>query len=157
MMFDRMFQNKSPAEIAEHVQKRRLTLMTLFPLLYISQQATFWLHQLDAPAPLRAVDKVQIAAYVAWSLSLLLLLATGGGLGRSPEVKALLSDEVTRAHRGRAYGAGFWALILGSLGLYLISIFTPLTSLVVLHALLTVGVLVPCLTFVVLERRADRA
>src|SRR4051812_34247536 len=120
-----MAETKNPAEIAEKLQKRRLVLMMLFPILYAAQQGPFWASRLDAAGPLRNADKVQVTAYVFWTVALLVLLATGGGLGRSKAVRELLSDEVTRDNRGKAYAAGFWALILGGLGLYFASLFTP--------------------------------
>ena len=77
-----MAETKTPAEIAERIQKRRVALMMIFPILYLSQQAPFWLKMLSGH-PFRLVDKVQIGAYAIWALALLVLLATGGGLGRS--------------------------------------------------------------------------
>ncbi|MBN9319335.1 MAG: hypothetical protein BGN86_08050 [Caulobacterales bacterium 68-7] len=150
-----MAETKTPAEIAERIQKRRVALMMLFPILYLSQQAPFWLKMLSSQ-PFRFVDKVQIGAYTLWALALLVLLATGGGLGRSQAVRDLLSDESTREHRAKAYASGFWALILGCAALGVASLFTALSPLIILNALLTLGVVVPCLTFVVLERRALR-
>lgn len=151
-----MAETKTPAEIAERLQKRRLVLMTLFPCLYLSQEIPFWIHRIGGGAPLRNVDKVQIAVYVFWALALLVLLATGGGLARSKAVRELLSDESTRAHRGQAYAAGFWTVMLACAALYIVSMFTTVTPPILLHFLLTLGVVVPCLTFVALERRALR-
>jgi magnesium-transporting ATPase (P-type) len=146
---------KTPAEIAERLQKRRARLMLLFPVLFIVQQSQFWANHMH-DAPLRAVDRVQIAAYAFWSISLLALLATGGGLFRSRAVQDLLSDELTRAHRGFAYAVGFWTVILACLTLYVFSMFQPLSLIAVLHLLLTSGVFASCITFAVLELRAAR-
>lgn len=150
-----MAADKTPAEIAERLQKRRARLMLLFPALFLAQQSQFWSHHLH-DAPLRAVDRVQIAAYAFWSISLLVLLATGGGLFRSRAVQDLLSDELTRAHRGFAYAVGFWTIILVCLALYITSLFQPLGLIAVLHMLLTSGVFASCITFAVLELRAAR-
>ncbi len=147
--------NKTPAEIAERLQKRRARLMLVFPALFLAQQSQFWARHFSGD-PLRLVDKVQVSAYVFWALALLMVLATGGGLFRSAEVRELLSDELTRAHRGFAYAVGFWVLILVCVALYFLSLVERLTPSVMLHALLTAGVIAPCITFAVLERRAAR-
>jgi hypothetical protein len=97
---------------------------------------------------------VQLSAYVVWALALLVLLATGGGLGRSQAVRELLSDEVTRANRGKAYAAGFWGMIATCTFCYISSLFIVLPPIFILHGLLAVGVLFPCIMFASLERQA---
>ncbi|OYY78796.1 MAG: hypothetical protein B7Y43_04395 [Sphingomonas sp. 28-62-20] len=39
------------------------------------------------------------------------LVATGGGLARPSQLRALLNDEVTRDHRQRSLAAGFWTML----------------------------------------------
>jgi hypothetical protein len=158
-----MTETKTAAEIAERSQKRRAGVMTVFPLLFMAQQGHFYLMShadgvgghLDSTA-LRLVDKVQIGGYIFWSLALLAVLATGGGFFRGKAVRDLLSDEVTRANRAVAYAVGFWVLVLGCAGLYITSLITPLSPTEVLNVLLSLGVVMPCLTFAALERKALR-
>lgn len=40
-----------------------------------------------------------------------MLIATGGGLAKPSQIRALLNDEVTRDHRQRSLAAGFWTLM----------------------------------------------
>lgn len=154
---------RSPAQIAERLQRRRIGIIWAQSLLFLVWQGSFWnAHHLgpvgaqDMAGPLRTVDHVRISAYVVWAAALLVLIQVGGGLRRGPEVRAILNDEVTVAHRRKAFVAGFWALMAAVFGVYLLGQFEPMSTLEVAHILLTVGVVTPGLTFVILQRRSDR-
>ena len=60
-----------------------------------------------------------------WAVTIafwLLILATGGWLKLSRDVRRLMNDEVALAHRSAALQAGFWTAMLLALGLYFASL-----------------------------------
>jgi hypothetical protein len=156
MMFDKMFQNKTPGEIAERFQKSRATGMLLLPVIFLTQQFGPWTRHGDSGPSMRTVVIMQAGAYVFCALVLLALLASGGGFLHGRAVRALLSDEVTRAHRATAYAVGFWMLVLGCATLYVVAMLYPIGVLFALRVLLTLGVISPCVAFAAMERKALR-
>lgn len=152
-----MAASKSPAQIAEAIQKRRNRILTMMPILFTIWQAAFLSSKDNWEIPLRLVDQVRIGANLVFAAALLFLLAAGGGLFRGKAVRELLNDEATRDHRARACAAGFWAVAVMSLILYGLSLIEPLRAADILHLILSVAVAVPALRFAMLERRAERA
>jgi hypothetical protein len=60
-----------------------------------------------------------------WAVTILfwlLILATGGWLKLSRDVRRLMNDEVALAHRSAALQTGFWTAMLLALGLYFASL-----------------------------------
>jgi hypothetical protein len=57
----------------------------------------------------------------------LVILATGGGLRLSRNVRSLMNDEVALANRSRALQAGFWTATIGGVALYYASLEWELT------------------------------
>src|SRR4051812_28426202 len=115
---------KSAAEIAERLSKRRAKIMLFQGLLFMIWQANFFTSPHGEWRELRSVDQVKISAFIVWAAVLLVVIATGGGWFRSPEVRALLNDETTRAHRQMAQASGFWSAMVAALALYLLSLFS---------------------------------
>ena len=146
----------SPSAIAERVQRRRNQILWLFALLFFVWQGAYFNSRGLPEGPLRAVDIVRDFAHVILAVVLLALMATGGGWRHGPEVRALLNDESTRAHRAQALTAGFWGLTLAILALYAATPFVQIEAGEAAHVLLSVAIAVPALRFVMLERRADR-
>ena len=66
------------------------------------------------------------------------------------------SEEVTRAHRSDACRFGFFAAMIACVGLYVLSLFEPLSGRDVIHLVLSIGIAVAFLRFGMLERRAYR-
>jgi hypothetical protein len=85
-----------------------------------------------------------------------MLLATGGGVFRSKAIRALMDDEATRAHRGRAYAVGFWVAIGTSVGIYALTAFDRVMPREAIHIIVTAALAGALLTFGALERRAHR-
>lgn len=151
--------NKSGLSLVDQVermQRRRTRIMTAQGLLFLIWQASYFSSRPDLGEPLRRVTQVQLGAYIFWAAALLLLLSTGGGWWRSRAVREMANDEVTRDHRRSAYVWGYWSVILGSLALYVAALFEPLSVMDVIHALLSVGIVLPIMRFVFLERRSER-
>jgi hypothetical protein len=146
--------SKSPAEIAERLQRRRARLLMFQGLLFLIWQANFFSSPHGDFQQLRSVDQVKISAFIVWAIVLLIVLATGGGWFRSKEVRALLADETTVAHRRSAFVLGYWAAMLAAIGLYVLSLFEPVRLVEAIHIVLSAGIIVPLLRFAQLERRA---
>ncbi|MDP1630003.1 MAG: hypothetical protein Q8L66_01115 [Caulobacter sp.] len=143
-------------ERAEHLQRRRTRIIWIQGLLFLLWQGSFFSARPEFGEPLRRVEQLQVGAYIVWALVLLALLATGGGLFRGRAVRELANDEVTRAHRRSAFVWGYWGLILACLGLYVVALLEPLGLMDVVHGLLSVGLVLPMMRFVFLERRSER-
>ncbi|HRD27478.1 MAG TPA: hypothetical protein PLO65_04170 [Caulobacter sp.] len=146
----------SLSERVERAQRRRTRLIWVQGLFFLVWQGTFLNGLWTLEAPLRTVDQVKLSGFVVWGAALLLLLSTGGGWFRNRALRAILEDESTRAHRRTALVTGFWVVMILALGLYVLSLFVPMTALEAVHALLTAGVVTPAIVFVALERRAER-
>jgi hypothetical protein len=83
----------------------------------------------------------------------LVILATGGGLQLSRNLRSLMNDEVALANRGRALQAGFWAAMAGGLALYFASFQWELGLREALRFLLSAAVAVALLRYARLELR----
>lgn len=143
----------SAVELAERLGRRRARLVPLFAILFLFWQSNYALTPEHAA---RTVDHVKIAAWLVWSLALLFLLATGGGLLRGREVRALLNDETTREHRRTAYMFGFWAAITCAILLYVVQMFEPVSGRETVHIIVTGAVAAALLRFGILESRSMR-
>jgi hypothetical protein len=144
---------RSISESAEHLSKRRARALPVLGIVFLAQQASF----LSMPAEsARPVDHLKIGAWLVLSIVLLAGLATGGAWFRPSAVRALLNDESTRAHRQTGYVYGFWAAMGTALGLYVVSMFEPVTGRDAVHIIVTVAVATALLNFGMLERRALR-
>jgi hypothetical protein len=138
---------------AERLGRRRARALPAFALLFVIQQAAFY--TANEPARLvRPVDFIRTGGWLALTLVLLAGLWTGGFWFRRREVRALMDDEVTRAHRADALSLGFLATILAAVVYYLVGVFEPTGARDALHGVVTVGIAVALLRFAMLERRA---
>ena len=156
-MFGRSGSGGSASEAAERMQRKRTRIFWMEGLLFVAWQGIF-LTDSGRPidVPMRLVDGIRLTGFLAWAAVLLLLLATGGGMMMRRDVRALMHDESTVAHRRSAFAWGYWALILATLGVYGLSFYEPLNPFQAVHLMLTCGIAVPLLRFAWLERRAER-
>ena len=142
----------SNVEKAERLSRKRARMLPFLAMIYLTQQATFFAG--DAPPGVRAVDHVKIGAWLVLSLVLVMAIATNGFWLQSPEVRALIDDENTRANRARAMSAGFIAAMLGGIALYFITQFEAVTAREAIHVILSLGLAAALVRFGMLERRA---
>lgn len=142
------------ADEIERLQRRRTRILILQAVLFVVWQANFLLLA-DSGAGDRAVDRFKIAAYALWAAVLLTYLAIGGDWLRPRDLRAVLNDEVTTAHRRHAMTVGFRVAMIVALLVYLSSLFVPLSERQVAHAILTAGVASALIAFAALERRAQ--
>jgi hypothetical protein len=142
----------SNVEKAERLSRKRARMLPFLAMIYLTQQATFFAG--DAPPGVRSVDHVKIGAWLVLSLVLVLAIATNGFWLQSPEVRALIDDENTRANRARAMSAGFLFAMLGGIALYFITQFEAITAREAIHVILSLGLAAALVRFGLLERRA---
>jgi hypothetical protein len=143
----------SLSDEVERLSKRRARALPALGVIFLAQQASF-LSMPDQAA--RPVDHVKISAWLVLTIVLLAGLATGGAWFRPREVRELLNDESTRAHRQTGYVYGFWAAMGTALGLYVVNMFEPVSGRDAVHIIVTVAVATALLNFGMLERRALR-
>jgi hypothetical protein len=93
------------------------------------------------------------ALWAAMILLWLVILATGGWLQLSRQVRSLMNDEVALANRSQALQAGFWAAMIGGLALYFASLEWELTVRTGLRLLLNGTIAVALLRYARLELR----
>jgi len=139
----------------ERLQRRRTRLMFVQGLFFLFWQVNYFA---TSPAELNGgnnANHVKVAAYLVWALVLLAFLGTGGGWWAPRQVREILNDEVTIEHRRRGIELGFWGAMGATVVCYAINLFEPLSTRVVIHAVLSMGVTAALLRFGWLERRAQ--
>ena len=150
-----MAERLSDTEQAERLGRRRARMLPILAVIFIAQQASFFVSETEASADLvRTVDHVKFGAWLVISLVLLAALYTGGFWLRPRAVRALMDDEITRAHRASALSLGFLVTILSAIGLYILDMVEPMQTRVAIHLIVTFGIAAALLRFGVLERRA---
>ena len=83
-------------------------------------------------------------------------LVTGGGWLRRPEVRAMLNDEVSQAHRATALSFGFVAAMLTGIVLYVVNTATDVSTREAIHLIVSIGIAAALIRFGLLERRAHQ-
>ena len=145
--------DESTIRRAEELSRRRARMLPFLAIIYFTQQATFFSG--EAPGS-RDVDHVKIGAWLVLSLVLLLALATNGFWFQKREVRELIDDESTKAHRAQAMTVGFMVAMLGAIVVYFVEQFEPVTSRVAIHIILSLGLGAALIRFGMLERRAHQ-
>lgn len=141
----------SDIELADRLSRRRSRTLPLLAILFLAGQAIYF----SGPdVPTRIVDQLKISAWLVWAIVLLFALGAGGGLLRGSKVRALMEDESTAANRLHAYSVGFWSASGTAVGLYLVSMFEPVSGREAIHLILTAALAGALLMFGMLERRA---
>jgi hypothetical protein len=143
-------------ERAERLSRRRTRILWFELVIFMIWQATFAVWGVADRAPARTVDQIKVSAWIVWAIALLVLLSTGGGVFRSAEMRRLLNDEVTTAHRHAGLRWGFWGAMAATLAVYGVSMFTPISVHDAVHAILTLGIGAALARYAWLERRAER-
>lgn len=144
--------DRTPAEQADYLSQRRAKLLPLLAVIYLTQQASFFV----AGNGDRTVDHVKVGAWVLLSLVLLAALTTKGFWLKAREVRDMIDDEGTRAHRGDAQGWGFVVAMLTAIALYFVAMIEPVTAGEAIHLIVSLGLAAAILRFGMLERRALR-
>lgn len=137
---------------AERLSRRQARMLPMLAVMYLAQQASFF----ASPPGDRLVDHFKIGAWVMLSTVLLAALVTGGFWLRRPELRAMLNDESSRAHRADALGTGFVVAMIAGILLYVVNTVSPMSSREVIHLIVSFGIATALVRFGYLERRALR-
>ena len=140
-------------ETVERLVRRRARIMPTMAAVFVAQQAIYFSGpRMDDGR--RLVNYIAISGWLMMSTVLLVMLATGGTLFQSAAVRALANDESTRANRAAGFSVGFLATMVSAIGLYVLSLFEPLSARETIHLLMSIGIAAALLRFGLLERRA---
>jgi hypothetical protein len=141
-------------EEAERLGKLRARQWPMFAVLFLCQQASFF--AVDNERHVRTVDWVKSVSWLVLTGVILAALWTGGYWIKRREVRALMNDEVTRAHRADALALGFLLAMMATIALYCISFFEDVPARLALHTITSAGLVTGLIRFGMLERRAHR-
>lgn len=141
---------------AERLSHRRARMIPALAVMFICQQAIFISSPIGMGEAVRPVDLVRAAGGLLLTLVLLAGLSTTGFWFKSREVRALMEDEVTKAHRAQAMSLGFLVAMLTAIGWYVAVLFTSVDPRLVLHTVISAGIATGLIRFSILERRALR-
>ena len=141
-----MTDSTSNADLAERLRRRRARVFPILGLFLVIQQSAYFANG-DGQ---RLVGHVRIGAWVVMSAVVLFVLTTKGFWFRSPELRAMLDDEGTRA---AALGTGFVFAMGSAIVLYVTQAAWALTSGEAIHLIVTAGLFSALLRFSILERR----
>ena len=143
----------SIAEQAERLSRRRARMLPVLAILYLCQQFSFFSDQHGAD---RAVDHVKLSAWVVFTLVLLVALTTKGFWFKSRELRDMIDDETTRAHRAEALQWGFIFSTLAAVALYFVTMMETVGAREAIHITVSIGIAAALVRFGMLERRALR-
>ena len=144
----------SDIETADRLSRRRARALPLLAVIFLTQQASYFVGVAEDGAP--SVDHLKVGAWLILTTMILLAVSTGGFWFRSRAVRALLDDEVTRANRTEGMRVGFIAAIASGILLYLLTYFDRMGGREAIHLLITIALAAALLRFGLLERRAHR-
>lgn len=132
-------------EQADQLARRRARASTALAIIFLATQAGSI-----------AVDDRSRPDYpfLLWVIVLLVILMFGGGWFRAAGVRQAMNDESTRAHRRAALACGFLVALIGSVMLYIMTLFEDVTAREALRLLITMTVAAALLRFGTLEKRA---
>lgn len=139
----------SDADTADRLTRKRARVFIVLAILLISQQSIYF-----SASSSPDVAHFKFGAWLFLTSILLLLLGTGGFMFRRSEVRAMMNDESTRAHRQRALVLGFWNTMVTGLLLYVLSIFKAFDPRDAIHVMMTVGIGTALIAFGTMERKA---
>ena len=139
---------ESDIALAERHARTRATIMAVMAVVLLILGLLGWRDDASSMSPM--------LRHAMWAITIvfwLLILATGGWLKLSRDVRRLMNDEVALAHRSAALQTGFWTAMLLALALYFASVQWAISLREGLR-ILTAAVAGALLMFGMLERRA---
>jgi len=144
-------------ETADRLSRRRARMLPVLALFLLTQQAAFINRPVVADlVHARPVDQVRFGSWAVLTLVLLAALATGGFWFRGRELRALLNDEQTTAHRRDAMSVGFVVSALTGVVLYVLASIEPLGAHLAINLIVALGLAAALIRFGALERRAHK-
>jgi hypothetical protein len=107
----------SDVALAERHARTRSLIMAMMAVVLLILGLLGWRDDASSMSPL-----LRHGAWAVTILFWLLILATGGWLKLSGNVRRLMNDEVALANRGAALQTGFWTAMLLALAIYAASL-----------------------------------
>ena len=144
---------ESVSAAAERLSRKRARAMPILAIIFITQQASFFLGTGLGTGD-QPIHNVQVISWLALTTVMLLMLTTGGGWIYSRQVRELANDESTRAHRDAALRLGFIASMIACILIYVVSLRETVLGRDAVHLVMSVGIATALLRFAFLERRA---
>jgi hypothetical protein len=146
--------SNAPVEIADRISRKRGVTTAVAAIVFVGAQVLANPFFGDAPQ-----TASRLSPQVLWAVNavaLLLLLATGGGLLRNRQIRALVNDEVSRSHYRTAIVAGYWVAMAAAMGLYILPAAATVSGRAAAYVVVTSSTFVALVTFSWLEHRAYR-
>jgi UDP-N-acetylmuramyl pentapeptide phosphotransferase/UDP-N-acetylglucosamine-1-phosphate transferase len=135
-------------ELAERHARTRSLIMAVMAVVLLILGLLGWRDDASSMSPM--------LRHAMWAITIvfwLLILATGGWLKLSRDVRRLMNDEVALAHRSAALQTGFWTAMLLALALYFASLQWPISLREGLRILTDVTIAAALLRYAWLETR----
>jgi len=107
----------SDIELAERQARARALIMAVMAVVLLILGLLGWEDAASSMTPM-----LRHGAWAATILFWLLILATGGWLRLSRNVRSVMNDEVSLANRSLALQTGFWTAMLLAVALYFASL-----------------------------------
>jgi uncharacterized membrane protein len=139
-------------EAAERVRRGATKRMILFGALFVIWQAGYFILFPDTDERLRNVDIVRTVAFLAWTLALLALFASGGAILGRRRLRPFIDDERAQAVRSRSYRNGFWAMTAVAFLAYVATMIVSIRAADLAHLTLSAGVLAALISQIMLDR-----
>jgi hypothetical protein len=135
----------------ERIAKRRAICARLMALLLLLSGIS-QIGRLHGYTSLRWVD---FTAGSVWMVMIVMfVLVAGGGIARSPQMRAAIYDESTIEHGRRAFALGFWVTLAVCAAYWIASVYVPIGGPEVVRAITTLSISIALLRFATLEMRA---
>ena len=146
-------QSKSPVELADQASRKRAIGVAIAAAVFLVIQVV------TRPAFNTAPATSHLSPGIMWAVNaaaLLLLLLTGGGLLQKSEIRALVNDDVTKAHYKSAVVIGYWISMIIAMGLYAVGADESFSAREAIYLIVTPSVAIALVAFSWLELRAHR-
>jgi hypothetical protein len=144
----------APEKQAERLARQRWWILVLYIASWFVWQL-FSLKPVSALPFLHGIPAIAIAlgGFVVWSIALIMLLRFMSRTRRNRLLNGMLNDELTRDHSRRAFIHGYWALLFALVVASPAAAFGMIPdALTLVQGLIMVGVSVPLVSFIWLDR-----
>lgn len=148
--------SESNVVTADRLAHRRSSILIASAMTFLAIQGLFFakMTEWERAGSLGTVDTAQVLAWFAMAAGVLVLLFTGGGWFRSPQVRALLNDESTRNNRRKALSIAFGNTMAMGFAISFLTLFKPISGSEAVYMMMTIGIATALLAFGTAERRA---
>ncbi len=145
-------QRQSPVDIADRVSRSRAFTTAALAVLFIVVQLMARPFFRDGAG----ATSTEVRLWAVNVLVLLAFLATGGGLARNRQVRALLNDQVSLGNRTIGIVAGYWVAMAIAMALFTVPAVHGLSTRQAVYLIVSPSLVVALLAFSWLELRAHR-